>query len=153
MAVSGIFHASTNIYGIVTIKGVGFTGTTAVSFGGAGAVSFTVVSDTVITARVGTGNTGDVSVTSTGVTSTLPNAFTLARMAPPGNALNFNGSGYVHIPGNQILVSNKLTMEVWLMPMDTVSNMMVFTQAAPLNHGLNLSLSAGNAINVEFGNA
>ncbi len=48
----------------VTIKGVSFTGATAVSFGGTNASSFTVVNDTTITAVVGIGKSGNVSVTS-----------------------------------------------------------------------------------------
>ncbi|MGZ3895091.1 MAG: FG-GAP-like repeat-containing protein [Flavisolibacter sp.] len=47
----------------VTIKGSNFTGATGVSFGGVNAASFTVDSDTTITAVVGQGNSGDVSVT------------------------------------------------------------------------------------------
>lgn len=47
----------------VTIKGSNFTGSTAVHFGGIPAASFTVDSDTAITAIVGTGATGDISVT------------------------------------------------------------------------------------------
>jgi len=48
---------------IVTIKGSGFTGATAVSFGGTAAASFEVVSDRLITATVGTGASGAISVT------------------------------------------------------------------------------------------
>lgn len=54
----------------VTISGALFTGTTAVTFGGTSAASFTVVSDNQITAVVGTGTTGDVVVTAPGGTAT-----------------------------------------------------------------------------------
>jgi PKD repeat protein len=47
----------------VTITGTNFTGTTAVSFGGAAASSFTVVSPTTITAIIGSGASGNVQVT------------------------------------------------------------------------------------------
>jgi hypothetical protein len=47
----------------VNIHGSNFTGTSAVSFGGVPAASFTVVSSTKITAVVGSGDSGDVSVT------------------------------------------------------------------------------------------
>ncbi len=48
---------------VITIRGVHFTGTTAVSFGGTNAASYTVVSDSVIAAIVSGGSTGIVSVT------------------------------------------------------------------------------------------
>ncbi len=48
---------------VVTINGSRFNGATAVSFGGTPAVSFTVVSNNVITAMVGNGTTGGVNVT------------------------------------------------------------------------------------------
>lgn len=47
----------------VTIKGTGFAGATSVSFGGVAARSFTVTSDSVITAIVGQGASGVVAVT------------------------------------------------------------------------------------------
>lgn len=56
----------------VTITGKYFTGTTAVSIGGTAASSYTVNSDTQITAEIGVGSTGPISVTTprgTGVSS------------------------------------------------------------------------------------
>jgi len=55
----------------VTINGSNLTGTTAVSFGGVAASSFTVNSDTQITAIVGLGGTGNVSVTTPGGIGTM----------------------------------------------------------------------------------
>lgn len=55
----------------ITIKGLHFTNTSAVSFGGTAATSFTIVSDSVITAVVGTGSSGDVSVTTPVGTATF----------------------------------------------------------------------------------
>jgi len=55
----------------VTIEGTYLAGATAVSFGGITATSFTVNSDTSITAVVGTGASGDVSVMTPGGTAIL----------------------------------------------------------------------------------
>lgn len=48
---------------IVTISGVHFKKTTKVAFGDTAAISFTVLNDSTITAKVGLGRTGSVSVT------------------------------------------------------------------------------------------
>ncbi len=50
----------------ITIYGAHFLTTTAVSFGGVPATSFTIVSDSVITAVVGEGETGKISIKNTG---------------------------------------------------------------------------------------
>ncbi|HMO63481.1 MAG TPA: right-handed parallel beta-helix repeat-containing protein [Ferruginibacter sp.] len=49
----------------ITIRGTNFTSATAVTFGGTAASSFTVVSDSIITAVVGNGSYGPVAVTNT----------------------------------------------------------------------------------------
>lgn len=54
----------------VTITGTNFNNASAVTFGGTNAVTFTVVSNTVITAVVGTGTTGNIVVTTPGGTAT-----------------------------------------------------------------------------------
>lgn len=64
----------------VTISGINFTGTSAVSFGGVAASSFTVVNQTTITAVVGSGASGDVQVTNAFGTSSKA-GFTF--VAPP----------------------------------------------------------------------
>jgi len=61
----------------VVILGQYFTGTTAVSFGGTPATSFSIDSDYQITAIVASGSSGSVNVTSPGGTSSL-DGFTLA---------------------------------------------------------------------------
>ena len=56
----------------VTITGINFSGTSAVSFGGTAAASFTVLSPSTIQAVVGTGTTGGVSVRTPNGLNTLP---------------------------------------------------------------------------------
>ena len=72
--VSGVAPASGPIAGgtTVTITGGGFTGTTKVTFGPVAAISFTVVSDTEITAvsPAQAASTRDIFVTAAGATST-----------------------------------------------------------------------------------
>ncbi|HVS90817.1 MAG TPA: T9SS type A sorting domain-containing protein [Mucilaginibacter sp.] len=75
--------------GTVTIKGYKFTGATSVSFGGTPAQSFTVSTDTVITAKVGTGASGVVSVTT-----------------PSGNA---SINGFVFVPMPTVAANGPLT--------------------------------------------
>jgi hypothetical protein len=72
---------------IVTISGSGFTGTAALSFGGIPAQSFTVNSNTQITAAVGTGSTGVVAVTTAGGSTSSANSFTFV---PPPSISSFS---------------------------------------------------------------
>ncbi|WKV12688.1 BspA family leucine-rich repeat surface protein [Marivirga harenae] len=60
----------------VTITGTNFTGTSAVSFGGTAATSFTVIADNMINAVVGEGSSGAVMVTTPAGTASLE-GFTL----------------------------------------------------------------------------
>lgn len=53
----------------ITISGTGFTGATAVSFGGTPAASFTVVNSTTITAVIAAGSSGNVEVVTPGGTA------------------------------------------------------------------------------------
>ncbi len=73
--VSGATPSTGSVYGgtIVTLAGTGFVGATAVKFGSENAASFTVNSDTSITAASPAGSAGNVDITVTtanGVTST-----------------------------------------------------------------------------------
>ncbi len=67
----GFTPASTGSGSIVTISGIGFTGATAVSFGGISAYSYNVVNDSTITATLRwQGASGIVKVTTTSGTAT-----------------------------------------------------------------------------------
>ncbi|HEY2073779.1 MAG TPA: FG-GAP-like repeat-containing protein, partial [Gaiellaceae bacterium] len=66
----------------VAISGSGFTGTTAVTFGGTPATSFTVQSNFRITAVVGARSTGAVRVTTAGVSAQSADVFHLLSDAP-----------------------------------------------------------------------
>jgi hypothetical protein len=88
-SVTGISPASGPVAGgkIVTIKGTGFTGATAVKFGTNSATSFTVDNDTQITATSPAGtDTVDVTVTTPGGTSTAKasDRFSYNEIAAPG---------------------------------------------------------------------
>ena len=54
-----------------TIRGSGFTGATAVSFGGVAAKYFTILNDSTITAVVNNGASGDINITTAGGTGSL----------------------------------------------------------------------------------
>jgi len=62
---------------VVTLTGTHYTGTTAVAFGGTAAASFSVVSDTSLTATVGSGTSGKITVTNPAGTATSTATFTL----------------------------------------------------------------------------
>lgn len=105
---------------IVSINGSHFLGTTAVTFGGTPAISFTVVSKNLIEAMVSTGTTGSIKVTnpdgsdSAGTFTVLPYVSSVdLNMCANSNAVitsNFlgttyqwqvdDGSGYVSIIAN-----------------------------------------------------
>ena len=73
----------------VNITGIRFTGATAVKFGGTAASSFTVDSDTQITAVVGSGSSGKVTVITPGGVATSANDFT---WVPTGGYAYFEDS-------------------------------------------------------------
>ena len=77
-AITGFSPTSGPVGTQVTITGVGFLGTAAVRFGGIKATTFTVNSETSITATVPTGAaTGKIQVTTAGGTGTSTSAFTV----------------------------------------------------------------------------
>jgi hypothetical protein len=73
----------------ITISGIGFTGATAVSFGGVAAASFTVVNDSTINAIIGSGASGDVTV-----------------VAPAGTAVYSGFTYQFGLPGNNFSLKN-----------------------------------------------
>jgi len=78
----------------VTLTGTGFTGTTSVKVGSTSATSFTVVSDTQITAVTPAGTAGSVQVTVvSGGGTTSTGAFSLYTYAPAISTVAGNGTG------------------------------------------------------------
>jgi len=61
---------------VVTITGANFTGASTVTFGGTPATSFSVISDSSITATVGSGVTGNITITTLGGTAASAASFT-----------------------------------------------------------------------------
>jgi hypothetical protein len=99
---------------LINIGGTGFTGATAVSFGGIPAASYTVVSDSLIKAIVGSGNSGPVRVTSpTGYDSLLAFVFLssntpkILSFAPASGLVNstvtITGNNFSTTPANNIV--------------------------------------------------
>ena len=100
-SISSFYPTIASIGMIETIKGTGFTGATAVSFGGTPASSFTVVNDSIITAEVGSGASGNVVIVApngkdslSGFTySTLPTKGLVAWYPFTGNTIDSSGNG------------------------------------------------------------
>ncbi len=74
----------------ILIKGASFTGTSSILFGGTPAFSFTVLSDTVISAIVGTGSSGSVSLSAPAGTASLGGFSYISTPAPPVKLLTFS---------------------------------------------------------------
>jgi len=97
---------------VVTFSGINFTGTNAVFFGNTPAASFSVISDTVLTAIVGAGATGNVMVTNTAgsfvfnpfIYGIPPSVTSFAPVsAAPGSSIMITGSNFSTTPQNNIV--------------------------------------------------
>ena len=86
----GFLPASGMVGTCVTITGTGFTDASEVAFDGTAATSFTVDSDTQITATVPAGaTTGEISVTTPGGTAMSATDFTVTLAPPPCILMSF----------------------------------------------------------------
>jgi len=101
----------------VTITGSGFTGATSVTIGGAAATSFSVVSDTEITAitPAGTARTANVIIITPGGTATGTKAFTYSAPAPMFSSISpatgpMTGATSVTITGSGFTGATSVTI-------------------------------------------
>jgi len=123
---------------VVTISGTRLTGTTAVSFGGTAASTYTVVSDSVIRATVGYGSTGSVNVntpfglaSATGFTYIPPAGPTHIRFFTPTSGKT---GTTVQIHGNSFSGTNRVSFggvnaQSFAVASDTLINATVGTGA------------------------
>jgi hypothetical protein len=120
----------------VTISGTNFTGTTALSFGGVPAASFTVVNDTTIEAVVGAGATGSVALTTSYGTSSLAGfVYTqvplitsfLPTSGGPGTVLTLKGSNFT---GTDAVIIGGSAANSYTVQSDTVLSATVGATAA-----------------------
>ncbi len=144
--VTGIADSSGSVSGgtQVTVLGSGFTGASAVNFGGTDASDFTVLSDNAIlvTAPAGTAGTVDITVTTPSGTSSTSSAdqFTYTAAATPtvtglsttsgstggGTAVIVTGTGFTNatevtfggVPADTVVVNSDIQLTV-LAPPDT----------------------------------
>ena len=104
-AISGFTPASGNVGVSLTINGANFTGATVVAFNGTAATTWSVLTDTTISATVPVGaTTGKVSVTTPAGTATSTADFTVTVLpavsgftpvqALPGTSVTITGSGF-----------------------------------------------------------
>jgi len=152
LAITSISLPAGTLGTLDTIRGTGLTDAGLVSFGGTPALSFTVLSDSVITAIVGKGASGDVHINAGSFSATLPSAFTYVVQTPPGNALNFNGISQISVPTASVTVSGNYTVEAWVMPADPTATMNIFsTRAAGGDQTFDMKLQGGNTIHADIG--
>lgn len=105
------FQPASGTYGdTITIQGSSLIQTSSVSFGSVSALSFTILSDTVITAIVGEGASGNVTLNASsstpsslnGFTYTPPPALVVTGFSPAsgmsGATVTITGSGFLNTP-------------------------------------------------------
>ena len=107
--VTGFSPTSGSAGTTVTITGSGFTGSAVVGFGGVSAQSFSIDSDSQITAVVGNGASGTISVTNAGGTTYSTASFTftaapsITSFSPifgsSGSSVTINGYNFTNITG------------------------------------------------------
>ncbi|HEV7782008.1 MAG TPA: FG-GAP-like repeat-containing protein [Chitinophagaceae bacterium] len=97
---------------VITLKGFKLGTTQSVSFGGVPAQSFTIISDTEITALVGAGGTGEIIVTTLYGTASIqrfvyPGIPVITSVSPEagtvGAAVTINGNNFDPVPANNIV--------------------------------------------------
>jgi hypothetical protein len=97
---------------VITIKGRYFTGTTAVTFGGVAAASFSIANDSTIFAVVGEGASGSVSVTSADSTTEKPgfvftNWLAVTSFSPntatAGSTITIKGGRFIPVPDSNVV--------------------------------------------------
>ncbi|MFT3679098.1 MAG: hypothetical protein QM791_02425 [Ferruginibacter sp.] len=129
----------------VVLTGLNFTGATAVSFGGTAASSFTINSNTQITATVAAGATGQVTVTNgcgngskPGFTFIYITTWTGAVNSTWTNAANWNNN----VPTNMYTA---IIPNVSNVPLVTSNQ---YTKSLIVNNSASLDIAVGNTISV-----
>lgn len=104
------FQPASATYGdTITIQGINLTQTSSVYFDSVPALSYRILSDTVITAIVGEGSSGDVIVNASSMSDSLsgftyvqPPALLVTGFSPasgmPGTVITVRGSGFLNTP-------------------------------------------------------
>ncbi len=142
----------------ITITGTNFTGTTAVSFGGVAASSFSVVNDKNITAIVGTGSSGNVVVSTPSGNATFggftyTNVSITACKLPHATASTTIGIGF---PVRPYRTPSTKSVKVGVIFVDFTDNIATRTPQALFNQTLSphaeqfLSDVSYNNLNVTF---
>lgn len=103
----------------VTIKGMSFTGTTAVQFSGVSVSSFTIVSDSVITAVPVGSPVGDLTITNAAGTGTLSNQYpapVIEQVSPAaglvGSLVNIKGRHFDAAPAGNTVFFGAVSAQV-----------------------------------------